>query len=385
MKKFTDYSYSVVEKQGWYDGSSNVWRLKPFWRSSKTPYPLIEQETTALFEEELLESGDDWVAETANQWKQFDEKIKPRYCAALGETSRLKAKLQLETEEAKVALANFDKARADFFDFSKPLISKTKELIFMFALLVVEFPLNAEIFSIFGAGKIATYVMACGICIVIPLAAYYLGFFLRLHNKTLIQICWCVIIPLTIFIVLFGISFVRASLFEAQQTHSILHLKLTPEHASSVFLAINIAYFVVATAISYASGHNDPSQYSKINHIYEDAKKSMQKETREEKEASKAYAAASEKYETLKQQRSKKHEALVAEAKRRIEEVEWKVSVYRKANMALRMDSVTPKCFNVKIRRLIMPVILDDGNLDWDCQNTNASIVNKNIFKPGLN
>jgi len=56
-------------------------------------------------------------------------------------------------------------------------------LFWLILLGLSEFPLNGLVFSLFGVGKIETYVIAAALCVIIPLFAHLAGEKLRQEDK----------------------------------------------------------------------------------------------------------------------------------------------------------------------------------------------------------
>ena len=372
MSRTKSYIYTRrrIRRKGKLDGRGYQWKFL-FWKGDpKMPLPAVDQTDPPPYEKELLRLGDRHLDEISNAWKHADEKLKSDYCQAKKLHEQAKARLDKEASEVGPARTNFDQASEAYMALHRPVISGRWEIIVLMALIIPEIFFNTVVFSILGAGKMATYIVAAGIGGSLAALAAWLGHLLRRENKTLIQKIWIVIIPLFVAGALIGISMLRSSLFKVEQQHSILKIDLSPELASKIFIAFNLIFFLASTIISYLASHTKPEHFNNLQQKYRLAKKIYEKENKEAAEASRDLEKAQLKLAYFRQKRQKKHEQFKTDAETMVEHVEFAVSVYRTANLEVRYDGKIPKCFETAAVTPKLPDTLEDANLEWDCDQS---------------
>ena len=362
------YTRRRIRRKGKLDGRSWRWKIWLLQRDQKSPFPAVEQEDAPPYEKELLRLADEKLDEISNAWKHADEKLKADYCLAKKKLEQARARHEKEEKDVGPAREAYESSRNAFMELHRPVISNRAEWILLLLFMILEFPLNAVVFSILGASKLETYIAAGGICVILPLAAAYFGSLLRRENKTPVQKIFIALIPLIVILVFTGIAIMRSELFGLEQKHSILKIELSAEAASIIFISFNLIIFIVATIISYLASHTHPEHFNNLEEKFHFARK------RYEKEHAEAIAAAEEvehtqlDFELKKQRRHKKHEQFKTWAEASIEHAEFAVSVYRTANLEVRYDGKVPKCFDKPVLTPELPDSLKDVNLDWDCE-----------------
>jgi hypothetical protein len=362
------YTRRRIRRKGKLDGRNWRWKIWLLQKDTKSPLPLVDQEEAPPYERELLRLGDQKLDEISNSWKHADEILKSEYCLAKKKLQQTRERLDKEEKEVGPARDAYDAARNQFMELNRPEISKRAEWVFLLLFMILEFPLNAVVFSVLGASKVETYIAAGGICVILPLAAAYFGNLLRRENKTPIQKIFIALIPLIVILVFTGVAIMRAELFGVEQKHSILKIELSAEAASVIFISFNLIIFTIATIISYLASHTRPEHFNNLQEKYHFAKKRYEKEHAEAVAAAHDVEQAQLDFELKRQRRQKKHEQFKTWAETTIENVEFSISVYRTANLEVRYDGKTPKCFEKPVDMLELPDSLRDVSLDWDCE-----------------
>ena len=272
-----------------------------------------------------------------------------------------------ETEEATVAKADFDKARAKYEGFTLPSLSEKWRNIWLLIIAVGEFPLNSVVFQLFGADRIDTYLMSLLLCISIPFLGHAWGEALKQDNKTGGDKGFVLGIPVAVLLILGAIAFVRAKFFEAMDTMKLMGVEITPLQMTFLFIIINIGIFLLAVIISYEACHPNKKQYKSVQRRYKEALNNLEKEATEAKQAGQALAKAENDFQTQRQTRAKSHEKFLQKANTIIDYTEWLITTYRAANMKTR--KIIPPCFKEAAKIPCIPTELFE--LDWDCARWN--------------
>lgn len=359
------YTRWKVRRRGKKDGRNWQWEIWPFFRKQKPAEPKIDQTMPAQFEKEIVKAGESHVAKTANAWKKLDITLKPRYCQARQALLAARESVQKERSEAEAAMAGFETAEQSFRELEMPSLDPRWRLFWLIIIGVAEFPLNGLVFSIFGAGRIETYIMASAMCLLIPLAAHFFGQALRQENKTSADKGFLLIVPPILLGVLAAVAFLRAKFFEAGQTQELMGITLSPQLATILFLIINVALFLIAIVISYEGSHPNQRQYNTRERRMKEALKRLKKESSEAEAAARKLAEADRAYHKERQHRHTNHEQLRQDAEITKETAEWLVTVYRDANIGARHE--IPECFKQAPMAVSLPEPL--LNLDWECED----------------
>jgi signal transduction histidine kinase len=238
----------------------------------------------------------------------------------------------------------FKTAAQKFQDLpEKPALDPKWKLFWLIFIGIAELPLNGLVFSIFGASRVETYIMAATMCFAIPMAAHFMGQSLRQKIKSNIDIWFLFLVPIFILGLLAVIAFLRAKFFEAVDTQELVGITLKPQQATILFIIINVALFLVAVIISYEGSHPDQKLYNALYKRLKQSLKILKKEAKEEKKAAEELEKAELGYQRERQIRLKSHEKLIKELNNIKETVDWLVATYRAANMSVRND--VPECF----------------------------------------
>lgn len=361
MKPFTLWK---ARRRGRKDGRNWQWEFWPFFRKSKPAEPKTDQTMPAQYETVLVKAGQNDVAKIAGKWKKLDIRLKPRYCQALKALHAARQRAEKEGLEAQQAMPEYETAKKNFQELDMPALDPRWRLFWLILIGIAEFPLNGLVFSIFGAGRIETYIMASAMCLVIPLAAHFFGKSLRQDNKSSVDKGFLIIVPLILLGVLAAIAFIRAKFFEAAKTQELMGITLTSLQITILFIIINIALFLVAVVISYEGSHPNHRLYNTRRARLKEALKKLRKESGEAEAALRQLAKADSAYQKERHHRAKKHEGYCQKANEIKETVELLVTVYRDANIDVRHEF--PECFKQPAMAVTIPPPLQ--SLDWECE-----------------
>lgn len=373
MKKY--YTHRTVVCRAKKDARNWRWKFWPFAKEEKAKEPKTDQTIDAQYEKELFQLAESLIAETAEKWKEFDIKLKPEYCKAEKEAENADKEWKTVSDEAKQSSSEFEKAKEIFYKFQPPSMDPKWSLFWLVLIGISEFFINSLVLQILGQGQIETYIAAFGMCIMIPWGAHYFGKSLHQETKSRVDIFWLIATPLIVLTLIGGLSFLRSKYFEALGISKILGIEVSPTEATTVFIIINLALFVIAAVISHEGSHPQHKSYSQAKKRYKDALNAFEDDEDEVNKAAKDLAEAQKHLQYIQHKRAKTHEKLFQEANSIKENIEWLTSSYRAANLANRAD--VPECFKQSHNAPEIPNSLK--NLDWSCgEENNHQVKNEN-------
>src|SRR5439155_468980 len=185
-----------ARRRGRYDGAQGV--------------PILDESSTfPPGEFRLKQMTDRALEELARHWAHIDRRLKGRYCGMLRELRLLKVSLtETEFELRRFKVTHDDNMNGINQDRK---VKRTKwgpehewrlnplgYLMFMLAILIGEFPLNAIAFRLFGEAEVLTYVMTLVLAVSLVGCAHVLGIFLSLEKPTIVQrvlLAVCIVAP----------------------------------------------------------------------------------------------------------------------------------------------------------------------------------------------
>ncbi len=356
------YTHTKVKRRGKIDGRDWKYSFWPF-KIDKPQEPNPDQEQPAQFENELLKAAENDISKEKENWVDVDKKLKTEYCQSLQRLEHANKNYIKESEEAKVAKIDFEKAKAKYEEFTLPPLSEKWRNSWLFVIAIGEFPLNSIVFQLFGASRFDTYLMSLILCIAIPFLGHAWGEALKQDHKTGGDKGFVLGIPIVILFILGAIAFIRAKFFEAMDTMELMGVEITPIQMTILFIIINIGIFLLAVIISYEASHSNKKQYKSVCFRYKAALKSLEKEATEATQAGQALAHAETEFQTARQTRAKTHEKYLQKANTIVDYTEWLITTYRAANMKDR--KIIPPCFKEEPK---IPAIPNDlYELDWNC------------------
>jgi hypothetical protein len=358
------YTYEKVRKIAIKDG--RPWKGFLFWKKSKDPFPPDNHPNHSPFEKELLEAADAQMQEEIyNKWAEKDRRLKGIYCKALENYNKAKARLEKESDEAKQSYNDYNEALKKLQDMGKPELSSFWKYFWLIIFALGEFPLNGLVFSIFGAGRIETYIMALAMCIGIPWSAHYIGKELKQKEKKTASKFKSIVLFLVVFLTLIVIAIMRAE-YLTEMFKEIGIKGISPTLAGSIFVIINLFIFAVAAIISHEGSHPQAEEYSNLKHLVKEKKKKFEKEYPEAEQAQNDYNRAYKQLQDAKTEREAWCKKWRGEAEKLKELCEQYAQVYRTENLRARGSKSTPKWATLD---LLSPNIRipDVKELDWDC------------------
>ena len=238
-----------ARRRGRYDGAQGV--------------PILDESSTfPPGEFRLKQMTDRALEELARHWAHIDRRLKGRYCGMLRELRLLKISLtETEFELRRFKVTHDDNMNGINQDRK---VKRTKwgpehewrlnplgYLMFMLAILIGEFPLNAIAFRLFGEAEVLTYVMTLVLAVSLVGCAHVLGIFLSLEKPTIVQrvlLAVCIVAPLG---AIFAIALVREA-----YVIELGHTGLSPRAVTATFILINLLIYSIATVLSYLT--HDP-------------------------------------------------------------------------------------------------------------------------------
>jgi uncharacterized membrane protein len=339
-----------ARRRGRYDGAQGV------------PAPQ-EAETFPPGEFRLKKAADRELEWLAQRWSRIDGRLKGRYCGVLRELRLLKIMLtELDFESKKLK----DVHEANVGDIT--IERKAKRIrrgvenewrmnplgygLFMVAILIGEFPLNAIAFRLFGEAEILTYVMTLVLAVSLVGSAHVLGIFLSLEQPSKIQkvlLTVCVVAPLG---AISAIALVREA-YVAEVGKQVM----SPRAVTAVFVLINLLIYAIATVLSYLT-HDPVARQTRMTEmpLQRLHRRLARMQRRKEKlEIRLQYMVAG---------RQKSLQAMMHAAQIVKQEFEELVEEYRMGNLEARAEKIAPPVFKTH-PEFSFPLTLQV--LDWYC------------------
>lgn len=329
--------------------------------------PTIDQEIFPFYELNLKKLFESNIQLLTREWQEKDQKLKEEYCKVFTTADNLREQIK-EKEPA------FEETLKDRNRFSREFehmhtVSKGYWVLMLF-LAVCEFPMNSIVFDILGEAKWLTYLLAAGVCVVVPLAAHYMGIVLKRESplKHASAALKAAVLFLSVAAVLLGLAYMRERFVAGSGVAELLGIKMDARMVTVIFLSINLLIFVVASFASYMA-HID---------VTEQEIKDYSITRRELKEAEELLASQGGNLERLKKVCDEMEEKIskIAVAREKVfqqhKEIAeayrdtclWLINVYRTKNMRVRENSEVPACFQGKPVVSIAPF---DGDIDEKC------------------
>jgi len=166
VMQYFEYSLTGAKRNGREDGKRNI--------------PAKNQKENSAYERQLAMKANHEIRTVAQEWEKEDRTLKGNYTSALKWFIDAKAKEKKESGEAEKALADYRRIVDTINGTAEGRhLDKWPYLLFMFLVGVVEIPLTAKVFEIFGENNILTYVFALAICLSIPATAHFTGVLIK--------------------------------------------------------------------------------------------------------------------------------------------------------------------------------------------------------------
>ena len=248
-------------------------------------------------------------------------------------------------------------------------VPKVYWALFIF-LAISEFPMNSIVFDILGEAKWLTYLLAAGLCVVIPLSAPYMGIVLKRESplKHARAALIAAVLFIAVALVLIGLAYLRERFVAGSGVAELLGIKMDARMVTIVFLSINLLVFVVASFASHMTHIDVTDEQIKKYHItrreLKEAEDLIESQGSDLESLKRAQDKVEEKISTLAVTREKVFNQYceVAEAQR--DTCQWLINVYRTMNMRVRESQEVPECFKNDLEISISPF---DKSLDKEC------------------
>jgi hypothetical protein len=371
MSEHYEFSSGKVKRAGKLDGRNWSWKFWPFAKKPHESRPPQDQETPCEYEKAIKEGAETDIRRIAGDWEKVDDKLRPPYARVLAQIKECELRYPKESKEAQQAKRTYEKADSEFHKLLPPSLKPVWMFFWLGFLGLIEFPINSIVFSIFGEGKLLTYVFAL-IIILIPLGAHWLGHFLRQETKDKWE--WVLIISVSIIILatLIGFGFVRGQYLAAVLSKfTSLKIAISPTMATMIFLVFNLAIFIITSFISYSGTHPQHRLYSQKRSGLKSARLVFEKESGEEEDLAKRLADLRERLAEAKDHREKHWRWHIEKANEDKETAEFYISLYRTANLKARPTATPPKCFLAPPLSPEIPKNLT--NIEWDFKEAGAA------------
>jgi hypothetical protein len=359
------YKESSIRRKGRKDGRNHFWKFWPFKKKSKDPVPSLTQKEIAAFENVLFNFTSNDLEKISEKWSNRDQVLKPDVGNAYVTLVKAEERYRKEKSEVDAIVKDYEKAKHDYFDVPSPSFSPILATILLIFIAIGEFPLNSMVFQLFGENKTLTYVIAALICVSIPVAAHFFGMALKNVHKTLTDKFLMAGLPVLILLEIGAIALVREKFFEAMMLTKVVHLNISSQQLTIIFVIINLAIFFIASFISYSSAHEDSEDFRSKKKLFLRLKKRYDKEYKEEVIANKQLEHAEKVFKRLRERRAKIFKQYQAQAEQKIKVFKGFVWCYRDSNINVRTTGGAPPCFNLEIILPEIPVALKTLDEDF--------------------
>jgi len=324
LSEYWEYSLWGAKINGRADGRQNI--------------PGKTQTEHSAYERQLAMKANKEIRFIAEEWEKEDRKLKGNYVSALKKFIDAKEKAKKEKDEAKNALIKYGNLIDQINNTTDSHhLDKWPYLIFMLLIGVVEIPLTAKVFEIFGEQKILTYVFALVICLAVPANAHFMGVMIK-EKFNPRNVALLVINLISLIGAFAAIAWLRKIFFESKETQELLGVHLDPQSVTFVFFVIQFLIFASATTASYLAHDSNPER-SVFKKSRKTGKQDLDEEKREAVEAENEFDAAAQRLSSAEAAREKSFSEYHNRAEGKIEHWKMVMEVYRGANVRDRGDS----------------------------------------------
>jgi hypothetical protein len=324
LNEYFEYSLGGAKRNGREDGSRNI--------------PGKDQKEHSAYERQLAMKASKEIRSIAEEWEKEDRNLKGNYVSALKRFIDAKEKAKKEKDEAEKALTEYRHLINQINNTADGHhLGKWPYLVFMLLIGLVEIPLTAKVFEIFGDNRIMTYVFALVLCISVPATAHFMGVMIKeKFNPKNIVLLFINLIALIS--ALGAVSWLREKFFESGESQELLGVHMDPQSVTFVFFVIQFLIFASATTASYLAHDSNP-EHLMFKRSKKTGKEDLDKETREADEAEKEFETAAKRLVTTDAERTKRFSEYQNRAEGKIEHCKMVIEVYRGANVRVRGDA----------------------------------------------
>lgn len=339
-----------ARRRGSYDGAQGV--------------PAAEEtETFPPGEFRLKQTADREFEWLARRWSHIDRRLKGRYCALLRELRLLKvtltevefeARKQKDAHDANVSAVDLERReqRAKRGLEHEWRMNPLGYGMFMLAILIGEFPLNAIAFRLFGEAEILTYVMTLVLAVSLVGSAHVLGIFLSLEKPSKVQLVLLTVSVLAPLGAISAIALVREA-YVAESGHQVM----SPRAVTAVFVLINLLIYTIATVLSYLT-HDPVARQLRMTEI------PLQRAERRLARLQRRKEKLEIRLQYMVAWRQKSLQAMTHTAQMVKEEFHELIEEYRMGNLAARKEKTVPTVFKSHPEFSLPPTL---QVLDWYC------------------
>lgn len=327
--------------------------------------PTADQQSLPPYLRELKELAERMMHDVSIAWLEEDKKLKPEYCLAKGRVERGNSALQEAKEIADKEKEERDAAKRVADEKRDPPALGKKTYLFLAGLIgVLEYPLNAIVFQVFGQSVIETRLISALLVVIIPLAGHFLGVFLReerfLHSRVVLAKFSCMLTFLLT--VLLGIAYIR-ELFVVPSMKETIGEDFSPTAVTITFLGINLLLASVVTALSYFA-HDPHPEMPKARDVLRTEQKEFEAAEAARKGVGQAMNKAQEVFDQIANRRQAVFKKRVEEANEIKNRIDVIVQMYWNSNIRNRADNKPPQVYDQSLV-IAMPEGLN--TLDCDC------------------
>lgn len=324
------YSQRHAAKVGRVDGSKGI--------------PEQDEKLHSMYEMQLKQVCEENVKRLAQAWQHADSRLLSAYLRAKAEFEAFTRRLAEALAQAAGAESSLQAAK-DGCGGHMHFPHMTYWALILFISLV-EVPLNAIVFDLFGESKILTYVMSLGLAVVLPVCAHFLGGFTRLgifkegyiSSRLVLALLSASLATST----LAGIAYFRMKFFEASGVQKVLGVSLDPGTVSLIFFSMNLIIIVLATVASYVAHDRDAER---CREKQKEAAKKLSRFQKESERLKKWAHAAELRLDEAYAKRCRLFDRLKHEAEEYKDITQKLISIYREHNLRSRQNASLPASF----------------------------------------
>lgn len=361
------YTVWKAKRKGKIHGRDWKWSFWPFFKSSKPVNPSDNCSEVTNYEKSIIDGAEADIAKIKEQYYRKDAKLKQKYCHLISVKGQLERSAPHESEQAKQAKKKFEDLQKKLAELGQPAIKEWVVKLILFLFILTEFPLNAIVFSIFGEGRIMTYIMAGVICFGIPLCGHYIGKVIKQEYKSRKDVTLAIFVSVIILVIIIGIAVLRADYLSYVLSAYNIKIKISPNTAATIFIGVNLFLFLMALFISYLGTHKNNEEYQKLKGQLEIARKNLEKESGESVAIIKNLIKIEEELGKIVALRKCLSNHYYHKAERLKECTEMLIQIYRTYNIESRPRGIKPPCFDIELTVNLPEEI---RNPDWNCKES---------------
>lgn len=359
---WTPYSSGDAARNGKIDGQHGI--------------PEDDQQTYPAYVMQLKQVGEENIERLSQIWKRRDAILLAEYCKATGSITELQKALSKAEQEASQAKEEGRQAQEEYTKYFH--VTPFWYRVMMYAIALLEIPLNSVVFQLFGEGNIFTWLTAIGLAIVLPLCAHFLGGLLR-HGflragKWATETLLIIALFLTAIGSLAGIAYLREKFFEGSGVQKLLGLSMDYTTVTLIFFAINLLIFAVATVAAYVS--HDPlamQHWRELTTAHKLRRNAEKKVKLTEGRLQQTQARRQE----IRAERQKSFEHTRHEIDELRNIVQRLMSVYDQHNQRHRGSTKKPACLEtyppINTRDPLLDPHTENPQLEWECSGQLAA------------